>query len=428
MALDFTAERQAGTGPPSRAARDILDKRMNAAQSVCMPRRYSVHKLGLTGALAIATAGVGLGQAPARAPRNVQITAPSGKPLGSFHEGLEPDPKFNERLAALPKPQPGCQSKSKPGQPLRLVSYGAALRLPKAQMGERMPVWGGNSVVVAAGPPLQPNAFLAIDRTGAVVFNSEFSIPGATHTSVRSWARGTGGTVALCGSSYASDGRGAPFIAWFSADGDSEHIIRTDPYTPNLIAVAPDGTVWTVGHELYRRSERRGGVDLNAGVLRHFDRSGKTSGAFLPRSSFKSPLELLGGSGYLAVSADRVGWFHYNGEVNGEGAYVEVTPGGEIASYPIPRLPTLKHRVDVSGLALTDAGDVFVSMTDVAADSAFSIFQLNRATKEWSPVVLAGVCGSYARLYGASGSELVFRVPEDPAGTFRFFSAESGQE
>lgn len=309
------------------------------------------------------------------------------------------------------------------GQPARLVSSGASLTIPATLEGKRIPVWSGNALVVAEGPFTEPNAFWAFDRGGALVFNAAFYIPEAAHTYVRNWARGADGTLALCGSSFASDGRGAPFIAWISADGVSQEVIRTEPYTPNLIAVSPDGTFWTVGRELNSRLSERSGVDLNAGVVRHFDRSGKTLGAFMPRSSLRNPGELGANSGYLAASAERVGWFHYDVEANGKGAYVEISPGGDITSYPIPRLPSPNPLVQVSGMAMTDSGDVFVVMYDVGAHTGFSIFRLNRSTKDWSPVTLSGVTGDFALLYGASGSDLAFRVPGDPLSTVRFFSA-----
>jgi len=308
------------------------------------------------------------------------------------------------------------------GQPARLVPSGASLTIPNALEGKRVPVWSGNALVVAEGGLTEPNAFLAYDRSGKVVFNAAFSIPGSARTSVRGYARGADGTLALCGSSLASDGRSAPFFAWIPADGGSQEVVRTEPYTPNLITVAPDGTFWTVGRELNSRLSEKDSVNLNAGVLRHFDRSGKTLGAYLPRSGFENPVELGLINGYLAASADRVGWFHYM-ETTGEGAYVEISRHGELTVYPIPRLPNIKNALQVDGMALTDANDVFVSMRDVGAHSGFSIFWLNRSMKKWLQVAVSpGVTGDAAMLYGASGSELVLRLPDDPPSTLHFFA------
>jgi hypothetical protein len=306
-------------------------------------------------------------------------------------------------------------------QPARLVSSAQRLTFPVSLEGKRVPNWSGNAFVVADGLAAEPGSFLAWDRSGALVFSAAFSIPGAAHTYVDGYTRGTDGTLALCGQSYAGDGRGAPFIAWISADGNSQHVIRTEPYTPYLIAMAADGTLWTVGRELNANRSERSGVNLSAGVLRHFDRSGKLLGDFLPRSSFTTSVELLVTSGYMAASADRVGWFHHDNNANG--AYTEVEPDGTIANYPIPQLANRKGALQFDGFALTDSGNVFVSMREGGANSGPSVFSLNRSTMQWSQVTLSpAVSGNYFGLRGANGSELVVSQAGDRPSQVRFYA------
>ena len=192
-------------------------------------------------------------------------------------------------------------------QPSALVSSGPRLIVPNA-IDKRVPVWGGNAILVADGSSEEPSSFLAFDRSGNLVFNSGFSIPDAAHTNVYSYARGGDGTVALCGVAFASDGRRAPYVAWIAADGSAQHVIRTEPYTPNLISIAPDGTLWTVGYELNAEAGEESGVDPNAGVLRHFERSGKAIAAYIPRSSIGNSVLLDSINGFLSSSSDRVGW------------------------------------------------------------------------------------------------------------------------
>jgi hypothetical protein len=291
----------------------------------------------------------------------------------------------------------------------RLAAVGGSQTLSRAQAGMRIPVWSGGALVVAAGPATEPNAFLAYDRKGAVVFNAAFFIPGAAHTYVRGWARGADGTLALCGSSYASDGAGAPFIALISADTVSQHVIRTEPYSPNLVAVAADGTLWTVGYDLIQHSEK--GTDKTAGVLRHFDRTGRLLGAFIPRSSFPTPVQLEPTSGYLAASADRVGWLHY--QYDGDGGYVEIAADGQILEYGLPRLAS-SAVLDVYGMAIAESGDAFVAARDLRAGTRVGIFRLDRATKQWLPIARpSGEGQQIGLLYGASGSDLVFELPGD---------------
>lgn len=226
--------------------------------------------------------------------------------------------------------------------------------------------------------------------------------------------------VALCGVSYASDGRGAPFIALLSADGNSQHVTRTEPYTANLIAVAPDGTLWTVGRELNPDASEDSGVNLNAGVLRHFDQDGKSLGAFIPRSSIQDPTHLSTSKGQLAAGADRVGWLHC--DHTGQGAYVEISSDGKNASFPLPQLPNLRA-MRVGGLAITDAGDVFAEVNNQDGKTSFSVFVLSRSAGRWLPVKIPA-SGKWALLLGSTGNELAFNVPGDSYSTIHFFAPD----
>jgi hypothetical protein len=262
---------------------------------------------------------------------------------------------------------------------------------------------------------------MAFDREGHKVFDTGFSIPGASDTRIRSFARGAEGTVALCGISYTSDGRSAPFIAWISADGNSQQVIRTEPYTANLIAVAPDGTLWTVGMEMNASGSETSGVDLGAGVMRHFDRNGKSLGTLVPRSSIQSFTQLSSTNGRLAAAADRVGWLHYDS--GGQGAYVEASAGGTVAVYPLPQLPNLKT-MRVGGIAITDSGDVFAEVDDVGAHG-FALYALSRSSAQWLPVRIPA-SGRWAQLLGTNGTELALSYgPGSGLSTVHFFAATS---
>lgn len=315
------------------------------------------------------------------------------------------------------------------GQPVTLVSSGANMTIPTSLESKRRPVWGGNALVLADGPPGEPTSFQAFDRHGVTVFNTPFSIPEAVHTYVHSYARGSDGTLVVCGSSYMGDGRGAPFVAWISPDDPIWRVIRTEPYRAELIAAAPDGTLWTVGRELNSALSEKSGVDLEAGVVRHFDRSGKRLGSFIPRSSIPNTALLANTNGYLAVSsAGHVAWLSFL--VGGEGAYIEISPGGEITRYPLPGVSKSMTALMINGIAMTETGDVFASVmsvngTDRNSSKSHSVFRLDRAEGRWSVVAISpkGISTDWAALYGASGSNLVIWLREDPPSTLRFLAA-----
>jgi hypothetical protein len=311
-------------------------------------------------------------------------------------------------------------------QPARLAPSGSGVTFPVALENKRSPVWGGNALVVAEGSVGEPDLFQAYDLQGALVFNARFSIPGALRTFVRSYARGSDGTLALSGSAYGNGGGGAPFIAWITPDGNSQQVVRTEPYTPNLIAVAPDGTFWTVGRELNSNSSEKSGVNLDAGVVRRFSRSGQQIGSWLPRSSFSDPSELAATSGYLAASADRIGWMHYQTYLHpgGVGGYEEILFDGTLTHYPLPQIAQPKRVLSVEGMTINDSGDVFAVIRDSGAPhSGFSIVCLIRSTKQWNPVPLSWpVEGDFAFLYGAHGSDLVLQMPGDSPSQIHFLT------
>jgi len=301
-------------------------------------------------------------------------------------------------------------------QPSALVASGA-VTVPFAFEGKRIPVWGGDAILVADGPLASPGNFLGFNHDGRQVFQAGFSIPGASNTAVDGFARGADGTLALCGRSYASDGRGAPFIAWIAADGNSQQVIRTAPYHARVIAVAPDGTLWTVGKELNADGSEKSGVNPEAGVVRHFDRSGKSLGAFIPRSSIPDPTHLTNQQSLLAASADRAGWLHY--DHSNRGAYVEISPDGSITTYPIPQIQAKGMRL--GGIAFTASGDVFAEVDDLNGSSNFSLFALNRSAGQWLPVSIPAT-GRWALLLGASGNELALTYgPGSSYSTIHFF-------
>jgi hypothetical protein len=105
---------------------------------------------------------------------------------------------------------------------------------------------------------------------------------------------------------------------------------------------------------------------------------------------------------------------------------MEVAGDGSIRSFPIPQLPPLMTALRVGGLAITDAGEVFLSMSDIGAHAGYSVFTLDRTSGGWLPVDMsqAGASGNWLHLYGTSGSDLVVQVPGDSYSTVRSLTAK----
>src|ERR1022692_1309459 len=95
-----------------------------------------------------------------------------------------------------------------------------------------------------------------------------------------------------------------------------------------------------------------------SGVIRHFDRSGKMLGSFIPRSTFSSPLMVL--YGMLRSARGRIGW--YTGPNFGPGSqYYEILSDGTVRKYPAI---SLNGSETVNGLGLTDDGRTYLTTSD----------------------------------------------------------------
>jgi hypothetical protein len=89
----------------------------------------------------------------------------------------------------------------------------------------------------------------AVDRKG-VRKSVAFSVPGAGYIGVHDVAAGDDGSLSAVGIAISGESRMSSFIARISANMESQTLIQSWPYTPEVITVAPDGSVWTVGEIL----------------------------------------------------------------------------------------------------------------------------------------------------------------------------------
>jgi hypothetical protein len=180
---------------------------------------------------------------------------------------------------------------------------------------------------------------------------------------------------------------------------------RTTPYTPIMIAVAPDGTFWTEGREWPKESPT---LPPDACVIRHFDRSGKSVGCFVPQSTIRNSASLLRTRSTLRAASDRLVRY------SGEGRYVEISLTGDLlfeADIPFPGNQSMNPG---TGFAVTDSGEVFMNGSyDPLADSSNAgsrdgIFILDKSAKTWLPVPRSRTT-PFVRIYGADGRRLAAR-------------------
>lgn len=251
--------------------------------------------------------------------------------------------------------------------------------------------WTGNRLVGCDF--CEGNAILwAVDRQGNRKFVG-FEIPEAGFTDVRDVAAGPDGSLAAVGMAISGDSRMGSFIAWISSDSARQVITRVWPYSPQVVTVAPDGTVWTVGavmNDNYRQ--------VYPNVLRHYTPSGQ-----LLASTIVHSVRPNSGGTYqvsevsaLMASNDRIGWLTQTCQ------YIEFSfEAVQLGNYTCPN--GSRRIIDIGGVALSSANDMLVgkSLAPLAP------LELDRATNTWKLVPVSKDSGSTQKLLGFDGLTLV---------------------
>ncbi|HEX3684616.1 MAG TPA: hypothetical protein VHU83_18915 [Bryobacteraceae bacterium] len=267
----------------------------------------------------------------------------------------------------------------------------------------------GAFILVDMVAPLT-KTFTVVNRDGSISSTWNFSIPDTSQLWVFGYDRDPAGDLVAAGEAYSYDGRLAPFIAIKPAKSGEVQIIRTYPYWPALLAVAPDGTIWTAGDEMnYERTYV--GVNRNGDAIRHFDRTGKLLGSGVPGLTVHPVWRSH--DGYLVATNERVGWY---GPIKGAGTYVEL-PTSHPSDYKVyPGLGDKKGEAD--GFALTDSGKAFVTHY---AQEKQTTYLLDHVSGQWNEVSFPGG-DPRMRLEGSEKETLVF---EDPKGLVFYDTPQS---
>ncbi len=94
-----------------------------------------------------------------------------------------------------------------------------------------------------------PPTFYTLDREGRLVSSATASMPDVGHVVVIGFDRWDDNSIVFIGQADSAYGETVPFIGLISADARMQRVIRTAPYYPYMLTVAPDGTFWTLGYE-----------------------------------------------------------------------------------------------------------------------------------------------------------------------------------
>jgi hypothetical protein len=260
-------------------------------------------------------------------------------------------------------------------------------------LGNRpLPNWSGGRLLTLESAESSNPSFTIYDGKGTGIATSIFSIPQAIRITVYSFSHGTDGVIALVGAATDAGGRSGPFVGWISQDGHTSRVVRTDSYYPKKVAVGADGTIWTAGYEYFPGQSL---LDPNAAVLRRWSSQGKLIGSFVKQSGLANAKYSVASSDPLIAGGDRVAWFSSR-----DGKYFEISLLGVVNEMDGLRIP---DRHIVSGMAITDGGDTFLSYQLGVKD--WAVARLDRQGRQWEPVESGS--GKAILVYGADGDHLV---------------------
>ena len=281
-------------------------------------------------------------------------------------------------------------------------------RLPSSAWHYGFDKWTKGTYLRIDRSQLSEPSFYLFDKQGRQIATFSFAIPNADRIEVHDFDVAPDHSVVLCGDSFSRDGKPAYFVARVSPTVQQTKILRTTPYWPFLVSVAPDNSIWTIGpQEIFDTDGHSSRTDSQANVLRHFNPDGNLIASFQPKWKFRL-LQTV--SGFLVAKRDRIGWYAPS---NGPGEYMEVNPTtGEMKVYSnrdIADGPGSHHKI--SGFALTDSGDVFIARDSREAKTR-TLLRLNRTENKWEPVKMPGTNeGPSPMLKGSDGDLLIFSGP-----------------
>ncbi len=259
--------------------------------------------------------------------------------------------------------------------------------------------------------PSKP-AVVLYDRDGRTAREAIVWFKDAASTGVDDASLTKSGKLVVSGGTTSPAGVIANFIAEIDDTGHISRVIRTTPFLPIYICAAEDGTVWSYGID-----RDGGGKGVKSSLrLRQYSFDKGQLRAMLDVTSLNSLGWTLDRGVYpgqisLRCTPQKVGI--YNGHSN---EWVEFDiPTNTLKVSKVEPLPPPKE-LRITGFALAESGDVFVSMHDRASQPPRSgLFRLSFVGSDvgkWVPV--KDTVGPYlhgarvGQLLGVDGTDLVY--------------------
>jgi hypothetical protein len=268
--------------------------------------------------------------------------------------------------------------------------------------------WGSHGSSEAS--PTKP-AVVLYDQEGRIAREAIIWLKDASSVEVNDVATNRAGNLVVAGGTENQAGVIANFIASIGNDGRVSQIIRTTPFLPIYVCAAEDGTVWSYGFDRDVEGKKVEGslilrqYSFDKGQLRAMaDKSILNfSGWTLARGRYPGEIS-------FRCTSRKVGLF--NG-ASGDWLEFDIATD-KLNVAKIDPLPPPKE-MQITGFALTEAGDVFVSLHDSSSDpprSGLFWLEFDKAgAGSWVPVkntIGAYLHGPIERLLGTDGTNLIY--------------------
>jgi hypothetical protein len=290
--------------------------------------------------------------------------------------------------------------------------------------------WDGK-YLVSSGLHASPSSpVVAVnDRNGGTVLNLALWFDDAEEVSVADAAVTSEGSVVIAGGARRQDGTISNFVAKVGRDGVVKSVVQTSPYVAYYVSPAPDGTVWTLGLE--RDGQLRG---KESAVLRRYSFEKGQLLAALDSTTLPATGAALDTPWYAAFPGGLTVGNH--GRTLGfYSARTSEWISVDLKSHAITRLKIapLSEKIEITGLAYTDSGEVFASLSMPGETGSLSgLAKLDRSQDKAGWLMVSGTVSSSAhavgdypfhQLLGCTGDTLVYQSMRYPSFTMAWSPA-----
>lgn len=301
-------------------------------------------------------------------------------------------------------------SASRPTRQLELPSpdYQADFA-PVVANGSHSVAWDkGHLVSFSPGEVKEP--IILYDRTGKALFQNLLVFENATKTFVQDSVVTTSGNVVAAASVINADGASADLIVEIAPDG-IRRVIQTSPFYPLKVCATGDGIVWAYGKEL--NTDRTAEPRTHYAMLREYSFEKGELRSALDRATVNPP------KGVPVGGAKN----EFQMKCNTQKVVLISGPTRELMEYDLSsshlhrrQMAPLPDDIDITGItgaALTDSGEIYVSTHDGPNVKALTrILKLQPSpsgtTADWVPIVTIPSERRWIVLMGSEGESLVY--------------------